>query len=55
MYLESLSHNEFDEPLDWLPEKFYWLGQNEALFGPREDYRVLFEKFMAIFHSLSHH
>jgi hypothetical protein len=39
MYLGSPPDNEFVDPLDWPPEKFYWLGQNEALSGSCEYYR----------------
>jgi hypothetical protein len=39
MYLGSLPDNEFIDPLDWLPEKFYWFRHDEVLSGPREDYR----------------
>ena len=40
MYLGSLPDNKFVDPLDRLPEKFYWSGLDEAPSDAHEDYRV---------------
>ena len=39
MYLGSPPDNGFIDPLDWLPDKCYWSGLDEAPSGTREDYR----------------